>query len=300
MTVKFVIHNSMSSIVTEEINPPIRRMDEFVIACRSYQRPQAIVKKTWTMLRDNNLLNRLYIFVANQEEYDLYSKALEGKAYAGLVIGEKGGANAIRAICRYFPVGKRILFIDDDQELFFTMTDPDGGIENYRENLKTYIDEGFHDIDIHGYGSFTFSYMTNKYWLEGKPHKEFRPYLIAGCCFGCRNDLELITTINSNKDDLVRTCRFIDRYGGTLLFWRAGFRTKFAKNPGGLYDERRDEHTGDHNRRMILDDYEAYPAVQEFATLKESFDGSLNIKLKRLPTIRKILAIRNMPLTCDS
>ena len=80
----------------------------------------------------------LYIFVANEEEKHLYEQSLKGLPYKKIIVGEKGGANATRAICRYFPVGQRILFVDDDLSRFFTFSE-DGtqsrGILNVPEKL---------------------------------------------------------------------------------------------------------------------------------------------------------------------
>jgi len=94
--------------------PRIGMLDDYVIACRSYKRANIFPYKTYRMLAHNGLTDRLYIFVANQEEKHLYEKALEGHPYKKIVVGELGGANATRAICRFFPVGQRIIFVDDD------------------------------------------------------------------------------------------------------------------------------------------------------------------------------------------
>ena len=50
------------------------------------------------MLAHNGLTDRLYIFVANQEEKHLYEQSLHGLPYKQIIVGEKGGANATRAI----------------------------------------------------------------------------------------------------------------------------------------------------------------------------------------------------------
>ena len=43
-------------------------LDDYVIACRSYKRANVFPHKTYRMLAHNGLTDRLYIFVANQEE----------------------------------------------------------------------------------------------------------------------------------------------------------------------------------------------------------------------------------------
>jgi hypothetical protein len=183
--------------------------------------------------------------------------------------------------------------MDDDLSRFFNWTD--GTLHKVAVDLRSYLDDGFASIDASGYGAFTFSFLSNKMFLQGKPRKEFRPYMLAGNFFGTRNDPDMITTPDwqSHADDTVRTCRYIHKYGGILLYWWAGFNTNYGQEEGGL--QASGERGTAENRLMSTSAtswriYEEEPLVkaycQEPCLLAK---GTLySLKLKTLPQIRKV------------
>ena len=65
-----------------------RGVNNYVIACRSYDRPDIFPLKTYRMLAHNNLTDRLYIFVANQHEKERYEHSLKGMPYKKIIVGE--------------------------------------------------------------------------------------------------------------------------------------------------------------------------------------------------------------------
>ena len=89
-------------------------MGDFVVAVRTYQRAALFQRCTLQILRDQNLADRLTVFVGSDiAEY----RALEPDLV--YVQAPKGGHNAIRAICEHYPRGTPILFLDDDLESFW-------------------------------------------------------------------------------------------------------------------------------------------------------------------------------------
>jgi len=276
--------------------------DDYVIACRSYKRATLFPQKTYRMLHHNGLTDRLYIFVANAEEKADYAAALTGKPYKQIVIGQLGGANATRAICNFFPKGQRILFVDDDLARFFTFSE-EGVTTKDSKALHKYIEDGFDAIDRFDLGAFTFSFLSNKFYLKGKPFKEFRPFILAGNFFGARNDPAMITTkpYTSHADDSQRTCRYIDRYGGVLVYWWGGFDTQYGKEEGGLQASgdrgsaaERLKRTEEISWRM----YEEDPLIQAYCQEPKLMGGGslYSLKLKTSPQIRKAQAERGAPL----
>ena len=268
-------------------------IDDYVIACRSYKRSNVFPQKTYRMLAHNGLTSRLYIFVADKEEKHLYEQSLRDLPYKQIVIGEKGGANATRAICKFFPVGQRIIFVDDDLSRFFNFSEA-GEFTKDARNLHHYIMDGFATIDKYHLGSFTFSFLSNKFYLKGKPFKEFRPFMLAGNFFGARNDVPMITTesYTSHADDSQRCVRYIHRYGGVLVYWWGGFETHYGQEEGGLQASgnrgeqlERLKRTEEVSWRMYHED----PLLQAYSqTPKLMGHGSLySLKLKTLPQIRK-------------
>jgi hypothetical protein len=252
------------------------------------------------MLAHNDLTDRLYIFVANADEKVRYEKALQGYEYKKIVIGELGGANAIKAICNFFPVGQRILFVDDDLTRFYCF-DSNHKFDRDSNNLNRYLEDAFETIDKYNLGSFAFASMQNKLWLKDKPFKEFRPFLLVGNFFGCRNDPEMIITKISHNDDILRTTRFLEKYGGTLVYWWAGFETHYAVEKGGMqtsgtrgFKNEREQKTKDITIKL----YEEEPLIQAYTQGPKLYprEGLWSFKIKTAPSIWKVMTERGVPL----
>lgn len=284
--------------------------EDYVIAVRSYARAHLFPHKTYRMLAHNGLTDRLYVFVANKAEKELYKEALRGLPYRAIVVGELGGSNAIRAICRYFPRGQRIVFMDDDLDRFFDFSRT-GKFRADSDDLARYLEDGFETIDRHECGAFTFSFMSNKMWLASKPFKEFRPFTLAGNFFGTRNDPAMITTEYSHGDDLVRSVRFLEKYGGVLVYWWAGFATRYGKEEGGLQASGNRGSVGAAvseagTRRAAAAEtlrktgeiswaeYRGDPLLQAYAMppAQERDNPFVSMKMKTLPAVRKAMRER--------
>ena len=194
-----------------------------MIAVRTYERPAMFQSHTLAMLRAQGLQDRLHVFVGS--DIGAY-RALEPDLRYIQV--PKGGCNAIRAICQYFPRGQPILFLDDDLQEFF----------RYDVSANAFSGYGLHDMVVSGFQSaelFSFSSLRNRYWLQ-KMDNYFRPSCvsIAGCCFGAMNVPELITTEFSHCDDLLRTIQYFKAGKIPWIYQGSGFLTAYAKNAGGL------------------------------------------------------------------
>ena len=59
---------------------------------------------------------KIYVYVANKEEYDIYEKTLDKKYYHKLIIGKKGLVPQRQFIMNSWPQNKHIVFLDDDVE----------------------------------------------------------------------------------------------------------------------------------------------------------------------------------------
>ena len=253
---------------------------DYVIAVRTYARHTTFPKKTYRVLSEQHLTDRLYIFVANETEKELYKSTISD--YNQIVVGELGGANAIKAICQYFPIGQRIVFMDDDLgELY--------GIDT---TLHDYIVDGFNTIDLHNCGAFTFSFLSNTFWLRNKPRKEIRPIILAGNFFGTRNYPNMITTEHSHGDDLIRSVRYIEKYGCVLVYWRAGFKTRYGKEPGGL--QASSERTT--TKEISWAQYNSCSLLQAYAKppTEEKDNPFVSMKLKPLTQLMKAMIARGV------
>lgn len=87
----------------------------FVVAIPSYQRHKTIGKKTLAFLaRESIPKESIYIFVASEQEKQLYAQTLDPQTYGHLVVGVLGLAEQVEFIMSFFPKGQKILRMDDD------------------------------------------------------------------------------------------------------------------------------------------------------------------------------------------
>lgn len=196
-------------------------MVDYVVAVRSYKRAEMFQRATLRVLREQGLIDRLYVFVGSDiEEYRMREPELR------YVSVPAGGANAIRAICNHFPRGQPIVFLDDDLEEWFWFDVSENAVRHDR--LHEFLTDGF------AHAPFSFKSMTNKHWMRSLP--PFRPSYstMAGCYFGAFNEPELIGTEQAHCDDLVRTVHYFAAGRVPWAWQHAGFKTAYAKNAGGL------------------------------------------------------------------
>lgn len=82
-------------------------MSDYVVCIPSYKRAELCNEKTLTMLKANKIeANKIYVYVANKEEYEEYKNILDSTLYGKLVIGKKGRVSQRQFIMEEWPEGK--------------------------------------------------------------------------------------------------------------------------------------------------------------------------------------------------
>jgi hypothetical protein len=196
-------------------------MTDFVVAVRTYERAEIFRTHTLKTLREQGLEDRLYVFVGS--DIEAY-KALEPSLR--YIQAQKGGHNAIRCICEYFPRGTPILFMDDDLK----------GFKQYIKETDSFITTGFLEIIEEGFkhAPFTVGFLTNKLWLRKSPRMRPSYGCMIGNIFGAFNEPELITTTHAHLDDTLRAIQYMKLKRVPTVFPGVSFKTSYAKTPGGL------------------------------------------------------------------
>lgn len=244
-------------------------------------------EKTYKILLQNHLTDRLFIFVGSDEVED-YKKAFSDCSYNQIVSSDaKNGSDKFKTMTEFFPVGKMIVFMDDDLDYWYYFNKDKRLVKN-DAILAHFLEDGFKTIDEHNLGAFTCHFSTNKLFLKDKPFKEFRPGFCNSCFFGMRNDPELIYC-PSRQDDPQRTNRLLKKYGGVLYYWWMGFKNDFGKGSGGQQDQ-------DIRNKNRLEATKK-DADELFASGMEFFSGVkynktynwYDLKLKTLPQVKKLL-----------
>jgi len=89
--------------------------NDYVVAIPSYDRPEILKEKTLKMVLIRNIKpEKIFIFVANDKEKEIYEKSLDNNTYKKIIVGEKGISYQRNFIINYFKEGEHIVFIDDD------------------------------------------------------------------------------------------------------------------------------------------------------------------------------------------
>jgi hypothetical protein len=282
---------------------------DFVIAVRSYDRPDLIMIKTYAFLKECGLLDKTYIFVANQTEYERYKINLQKDGFdlQRLIVGERGGAAINRFISNYFPEGQRLLCLDDDLMSSTLYNKDTKKFCNGSPHFRSVIEECFTVMEANNFGSFTFNYHTsnspNGLLARASPKISFKNNFLQGSHYGTLNNRELLHTddIDSQIDDTLRTAKFFNRYGGVMTYHYFSIKNMtVGVEKGGLQssgcrgtDTTRDSFTLESCNRASKYDY-----IKDYITGIERKEqhNMYSLKWKNLIGWKKVLQAKNIPL----
>ncbi len=272
-------------------------MADYKIVVRSFGRSHMIRNMTPKFLqgqKDLSLKDCLY-FVVHESELALYEEALQDVEKAGFIVKKsRGGNESIRAAREYFPDGTPILFMDDDvPSLLHYRETPTKSNQEKLDCLGAYIEDAFKTLSEIGAESWSISNARNFFWISGKPWKEFRPHLIIGGLFGAFNS-DLLLTRYSHEDDQERSSRYIDHFGGSLIYNWVIDETIDERLEGGMQLSP-DRASVDRTRVICEDLWENDEAYRKFHSAPEvnKYLGLYTAKLKNLTQIRKLRPFRH-------
>jgi len=210
---------------------------DYVICIPSYKRANVCNEKTLKTLHENKINSqKVYVYVANKEEYELYKNTLDKKYYNQLVIGVKGLVPQRQFIMNKWPNGKNIVFLDDD----VATIDLSLSSEFKPHNLDYFIKYAFKECLK--YKSYIWGVYAVYNPFFRKPKKDLTTDLnyIVGAFYGIVNRPNLksiqltITKENGQKEDVERTIKYFINDGIVLRFNKIGFITKYYGKEGGL------------------------------------------------------------------
>jgi len=223
---------------------------DYVICIPSYKRANFCNEKTLATLHKHKIdHNKIYVYVANKEDYDIYKEVLDKsestlghKLYKKLVIGKKGLVPQRQFIMEQWPQGKHIVFFDDDVESIDLSLSP----QFKSRNLDYFIKEAFSQcVKNHSYIWGVYA-VFNPYFRKGRKEMSTELKYIVGAFYGIINRPKLksiqltITKENGQKEDVERTIKYFIEDGIVLRFNKIGFTTKYYGKEGGLgrFEER--------------------------------------------------------------
>ena len=212
-------------------------MADYIICIPSYKRAVVCKERTLTALNKNNIdPKKIYVYVANKEDYELYKNTLDAKTYNTLVIGKKGLVPQRQFITNQWPANKHIVFLDDDVESI----DLSLSSEFKKHNLDYFIKYAFSECVK--YKSFIWGVYAvfNPFFRKARKEMTTDLNYIVGAFYGIINRPALkaiqltITKENGQKEDVERTLKYFLHDGIVLRFNKIGFVTKYYGKEGGL------------------------------------------------------------------
>jgi hypothetical protein len=254
----------------------------YVIAIPSYKRAELLNRKTLKTLVDYNIpRNRIFVFVANEEEEKIYKETLDKKNYGHLVVGVKGLRNQRNFISRYFPIGQEIVNLDDDLA-GFNILKTHGTTFNKKDNYHTklpdfdsFIKEAFKTLKNESLFLWGIYPINNPYFMTPKTTRDLR--LIVGPCWGNinRHSKDLVLTIDE-KEDVERTLQYYVKDGGVIRFNNISVATSYYVTPGGMQALERNRKKDAYESAVYLN--KKYPNLTTLYLTKKS--GFAEVKLK--------------------
>jgi len=212
-----------------------RKSGDYIVAIPSYKRTEGLKEKTLAVLKHYNIPpSKIYIFVADKEEEENYRNALEQGSYHKIIVAVKGLSQARNFIAEYFPIGKKIVYFDDDVKGFIEFDETKPRHEKPLVSLEKVIQRGFAECVKHGCRFWGAYPSANGFFMKDTVSTDLK--FIQGCFFGIFNpgSKELHLPGNGEKEDYYRTLRMYQLDGCVVRLNYVAPKTSVYGTPGGL------------------------------------------------------------------
>jgi hypothetical protein len=214
-----------------------QKLSDWVIAIPSYKRAETLRDKTLAVLAEYSIpAHRIHVFVANKEEYEIYTNTLQKHSYGYLHIAKPGMAAVRNYITQFFPIGKPIFNMDDDIRGFLEWSPTARRNERPLKDLQAAITYGFQEARRTGFRLFGFYPVANGFFMK-KGHTEDLRYII-GSVWGIINPGKILTVTIDDKEDYLRSVIMYILDGGVLRFNNISPQSAYYKETGGMQETR--------------------------------------------------------------
>ena len=242
-------------------------MSDYVIAIPSYQRSITIKLRTLNTLKKYKIpKKKIYIFVANKKEKNIYCETLDKGYHKNIIIGELGIKNIRMFMSNYFKEGQKICYIDDDvysiKEAVFNakskkklkeklklkkLKETKENIKQWKkscqvfvtlQSLDKFLTEGFNVLKKSKHKLFGIYPVYNPFFCTikdtQKNHISYNLKFIVGTLCGVINSRVSEMRNIEQKEDYERTIKYYLETGGVVRFNNISLDTKYYKESGGL------------------------------------------------------------------
>jgi hypothetical protein len=201
---------------------------DYVITIPTYKRYNEITKKTLSTLSRYFIpSNKIYIFVASDEEKREYEKYVSLDDYNEMIVGFLGITNQRNFITNYFPENTYIISIDDDVECIMKLGNE---IENFEELIKS----NYKLMKKNNCDTWGIYPVNNLFFIKNQKEYTYDFKFIIGCLFGFINTKKYILNNEcDSKEDYERSVLSFINCGTIMRCNNISIKTKFYAN-GGL------------------------------------------------------------------
>lgn len=210
---------------------------DYRIGIPSYKRAETLKNKTLKSLKGIPP-ERIDVFVANEEEKAIYEKTLEKGTYSRIIVGVVG-MRAIRNFMQnYYPVGTKLVSLDDDIDKIEKFVDEKTIVELDKINeFFCYAFKISEKLKTSYWGVYA---VDNPYFMDNSIACGLR-YLLGGFWgMVVNHDEETYVTLD-DKEDFERSIRAYLYDGSVSRFDFISYKTNCYKEPGGMQVERTED-----------------------------------------------------------
>ena len=238
----------------------------YYIAIPSYDRAETLLTKTLNTLHKGKVpSNRIYIFVANKSQYNIYKQIIKGYT---IIIGKLGITNQRIFIKNYFKEGDQVVSIDDDVE---EVNKLNGDKLNMVHNLDSFFTNSFIRIQKENLFIWGIYPVTNPFFMKNTITTKLK--FIIGTLYGfIVRHTKLLEPVCKEKEDYEQSILYFLKDGGVMRYNNITIKTKFKSHGGlGLIEGR---YKANKDAALYLSN--KYPQIVSVFKRKEMFEIKLH------------------------
>ena len=272
----------MATRRTRGLRQTRKNKGDFIVAIPSYKRAETLRDKTLATLTEHRIpAERIHVFVATPEEKQRYEATLEAGTYGKLIVAIPGMAAVRNFITGHFPIGQRIVNIDDDIKGFLEFSETARRHEMPLRNLDGFIRRAFAESQKTGFRLWGIYPVPNGFFMRaGEPSTDLK--YIIGAFWGITNPgIDVLKVTIDDKEDYLRSLIMYVADGGVLRFRDVAPKTAYYKEAGGMQEER----TMNRVTKSAEALHRAFPDLTKLNATKKS--GFLELRLRDTRTEEK-------------